>query len=94
LRLKTPWRDRTSHILMERSELIERLVLLIPPPRAHQVRYHGILAPCASWRYRVVPAGNAALAAPAGDRPLMTPWDRQTYPTFLLCREPDISTLR
>ncbi len=68
VRLKTPWRDGTSHILMERSELIERLVPLIPPPRAHQVRFHGILAPCASWRYRVVPAGNAALAAAEQDR--------------------------
>jgi hypothetical protein len=37
LRLKTRWRDGTTHILMERSELIERLVPLIPPPRAHQV---------------------------------------------------------
>jgi hypothetical protein len=54
-RLKTPWRDGTTHILMERSELIERLVPLIPPPRAHQVRYHGILAPCASQRDRIVP---------------------------------------
>ena len=32
LRLKTRWRDGTSHILMERSELIDRLVPLIPPP--------------------------------------------------------------
>jgi len=62
LRLKTRWRDGTSHILMERSELIDRLVPLIPPPRAHQVRYHGILAPCASRRDRVVPAGAAAFA--------------------------------
>jgi hypothetical protein len=61
LRLKTRWRDGTSHLLMERSELIERLVPLIPPPRAHQVRYHGILAPCASWRDQVVPAGDAAI---------------------------------
>ena len=38
VRLKTPWRDGTTHILMERSELIERLVPLIPPPRAHQLR--------------------------------------------------------
>jgi hypothetical protein len=30
-------------------------------PRAHQVRYHGILAPCASWRDRVVPAGDTAI---------------------------------
>ena len=40
---------------MERRELIERLVPLIPPPRAHQVRYHGILAPSASMRDRIVP---------------------------------------
>jgi hypothetical protein len=39
---------------MERHELLERLVPLIPPPRAHQVRYHGVLAPCASARDRVV----------------------------------------
>ncbi|MCP4308375.1 MAG: transposase, partial [bacterium] len=32
LRLKTPWRDGTTHILMERHELLERLVPLIPPP--------------------------------------------------------------
>ncbi len=63
LRLKTRWRDGTTHILMERSELLERLVPLIPPPRAHQVRYHGVLAPCASARDRIVP----------GPRP---PWAR------------------
>jgi hypothetical protein len=40
---------------MGRSELIERLVRLIPPPRAHQVRYYGILAPGASQRDRIVP---------------------------------------
>jgi hypothetical protein len=70
LRLKTRWRDGTSHILMERSELIDRLVPLIPPPRAHQVRYHGILAPCASRRDRVVPAAVAALA-PAETTPVV-----------------------
>ncbi len=54
-RLKTRWRDGTTHIGMERRELLERLAPLIPPPRAHQVRYHGLLAPCASGRDRVVP---------------------------------------
>jgi hypothetical protein len=44
---------------MERSELIERLVPLIPPPRAHQVRYHGILAPSASMRAQIVPQQTA-----------------------------------
>ena len=59
-RLKTPWRDGTTHVVMERRELLERLAPLIPPPRAHQVRYHGVLAPCASGRDRVVPAGAGA----------------------------------
>ncbi len=54
-RLKTRWRDGTTHVVMERHELLERLAPLIPPPRAHQVRYHGVLAPCAGGRSRVVP---------------------------------------
>lgn len=57
-RLKTRWRDGTTHILMERHELLERLAPLIPPPRAHQVRYHGLLAPCASGRDRIVPEAS------------------------------------
>jgi len=78
LKLKTRWRDGTTHILMERSELIERLVPLIPPPRAHQVRYHGVLAPSASMRDRIVPQpiahateGESAESVP-GSRPSAT----------------------
>ena len=67
-RLKTQWRDGTTHVLMERHELLERLAPLIPPPRANQVRYHGILAPCASGRDRVVPgARRVARTASAGE---------------------------
>ena len=56
VRLKTRWRDGTTHIVMQPRDLIDRIVPLIPPPRAHQVRYHGILAPAASLRDSVVPA--------------------------------------
>jgi len=56
LRLKTRWRDGTTHIVMQPRDLIDRIVPLIPPPRTHQVRYHGILAPAASLRDSVVPA--------------------------------------
>ncbi|MDH3227716.1 MAG: transposase, partial [Thermoleophilia bacterium] len=84
LRLKTRWRDGTTHILMERHELLERLVPLIPPPRAHQVRYHGVLAPCASARDRVVlgprpPRAAAELQAPIPEEhhepARLRPWD-------------------
>ncbi len=73
LRLKTRWRDGTTHILMERSELIERLVPLIPPPRAHQVRYHGILAPCASWRDWIVPGPETDFGVPQCHSPKSNP---------------------
>ena len=70
-RLKSRWRDGTTHILMERHELLERLAPLIPPPRAHQVRYHGVLAPSAASRDRIVPAcaqaGGVAVARCAGE---------------------------
>jgi hypothetical protein len=72
--LKRRWRDGTTHMLFESLELIERIVALIPPPRAHLVRYHGVLAPAARARARVTrdrrvpPAGpetSAAAAAPS-----------------------------
>jgi hypothetical protein len=43
--LKRRWRDGTTHVVFEPLELCERIVALIPPPRAHLVRYHGVLRP-------------------------------------------------
>ena len=45
LRLKRPWRDGTTAFRFTAHELIERLVAIVPRPRAHLVRHHGILAP-------------------------------------------------
>ena len=41
---------------MTSLELLERLAALVPPPRRHQLRYHGTLAPHAKWRSQIVPA--------------------------------------
>jgi len=59
-RLRHRWRDGTTRIVFEPHQLLARLVPLIPAPRSHQVRYHGVLAPCAGWGDRVVPGGPAA----------------------------------
>jgi len=79
-KLKTQWRDGTTHILMGRHELLERLAPLIPPPRAHQVRFHGILAPCASGRDQVVPGArreaSTASASDEGNREALCGIDR------------------
>jgi len=45
LRLKRPWRDGTMAFVFTPHELIERLVAIVPRPRAHLVRYSGVLAP-------------------------------------------------
>lgn len=50
LGLKTPWRDGTEALLMSPSELIERLVALIPPPGFHMTRYFGVLAAASKHR--------------------------------------------
>jgi hypothetical protein len=61
-RLKHRWSDGTTHFLFEPIELIERIAALIPPPRAHRVRYHGELAPAARRRARVVRDRRLCLA--------------------------------
>lgn len=42
-------------------ELIDRLVVLIPPPRRHRHRYHGVLAPNARLRRAVTARANQAI---------------------------------
>ena len=54
-KLKTPWSDGTTHLILSGLELCEKLAALVPPPRKNLVRYHGILAPHAKNRDKVVP---------------------------------------
>lgn len=55
LKLKRRWSDGTTHILLTPLELAEKLAALIPTPRAHQIRYHGLFAPRHKHRDKVVP---------------------------------------
>ena len=57
LKLKTPWRDGTTHLLLSPLEFMQRLAALIPRPRLHLIRFHGVLAPNAKLRAQVVPQG-------------------------------------
>jgi hypothetical protein len=50
-----PWRDGTTHVLFTPRKLLERLAAIVPHPRVHLVHYHGVLAPAATLRPRVVP---------------------------------------
>jgi hypothetical protein len=57
-RLKTPYRDGTTHIVLEPLDFIARLAALVPPPRAHLTRFHGVFAAHAALRAAITPAGR------------------------------------
>jgi hypothetical protein len=40
--LKTPWRDGTTHVVLDPLDFIARLAALVPPLRRHLTRYHGV----------------------------------------------------
>ena len=61
--LKTAWRNGTTHAIFEPLQFLEKLAALVPTPRAHLVRYHGLLGPAAKWRPSILP-NNATTAAP------------------------------
>ena len=84
LKLKTPWHDGTTHIVMSPLEFMQRLAALVPRPRLHLIRFHGVLAPNAKLRAQVVPAGCTRLPAErnsprpvcAHTRPVRMSWAR------------------
>jgi hypothetical protein len=55
-RFKKEWSDGTQAVYFTPLEFIEKLVALIPPPRLHMTRFHGVLGPNHRLRKQVVPA--------------------------------------
>jgi len=80
--LKTPYRESlprehsecfgygTTHLIMSPPELLQRRAAIIPRPRIHLIRYHGILVPNAKGRAQVIPKQPSEqienIAPPAG----------------------------
>lgn len=54
-RLKRPWRDGTTDVLFEPQDFLAKLAALVPAPRVHLTRFHGILAAAAKWRALIIP---------------------------------------
>lgn len=65
LQLKRPYSDGTTHLLFDPLDFIARLVALVPPPRMHQLRFHGVYAPHHKLRKAAVPnvVAHAVVAA-------------------------------
>jgi hypothetical protein len=59
-RLKTPYCDGTTHIVLEPLDFIARLAALVPPPRVHLTRFHGVFAAHAALRAAITAGGRGA----------------------------------
>jgi hypothetical protein len=57
-RLPKALADGKTQLRLTPLELLDRLAALIPPPRLHRHRYHGVLAPNAPWRAQVTLFGQ------------------------------------
>lgn len=53
-RLKKRYRDGTEMLLLSPMELMEKLAALVPRPRVHVTRYHGLFAPHSKERKKIV----------------------------------------
>ena len=73
LQLKTPYRDGTTHLVMAPLEFMQRLAALVPRPRLHLIRFHGVLAPNATLRCQIVPGGPDPATNPSEDHDASSP---------------------
>ena len=55
-KLKTAYRNGTTHIVLSPLDLLSRLASLVPRPRVHLIRFHGVFAPHFKYRSLVIPA--------------------------------------
>ena len=54
-RYKQPFRDGSTHVVLEPMDFIARLAALVPRPRLNLTRFHGVFAPNFKHRKRIVP---------------------------------------
>ena len=73
LQLKSAWRDGTTHIVISPLEFMQRLAALVPRPRLHLMRFHGVLAPHARLRAALVPGPPQNTSEPAHEHTHGTP---------------------
>jgi len=82
--LKTPYSDGTTHVLFEPLDFISRLVALVPKPRVHLTRFHGVFAPNSKYRALVTPAkrGKGKKGEAAQQQQDQTPAERRASMTW------------
>lgn len=67
-KFKQPFRDGTTHVVLDPLDFIARLAALVPRPRLNLTRFHGVFAPNSKQREHIVPRHEPKAQAP--DKPL------------------------
>ena len=73
-KLKSPYHDGTTHVVMSPLERIQRLAALVPRPRLHLIRFHGVLAPNARLRPEIIPTVPVNAHPTSADCPIRAVW--------------------
>ena len=76
-RFKQPFRDGSTHVVLEPLDFIARPAALVPRPRLNLTRFHGVFAPNRKHRESVVPKRKPRHEKP--DKPL-APMTRMRRP--------------
>ncbi len=83
--LKTPYRDGTTHIVLEPLDFMARLAALVPKPRVNLTRFHGVFAPNSALRKQITPKARCEPTAESDD--LKSPAQRRAAMTgFRSCK--------
>ena len=71
--------DGTTHVLFEPLDFIARLAALVPRPKTHLLRYHGLFAPNARHRRLIVPRQRARTTAHCAEGDNLAPPARLSW---------------
>ena len=83
LKLKKSYTDGTPHLLFSPLEFIEKLAALVPPPRAHLTRYHGLPALNAKIRSQIIPNPEAKVEGTGGESSKKPRSKKMSFSTLL-----------
>ena len=90
LSLKRPLDDGREALALRPVELLRRLASIVPPPRAHLVRFHGVFGPASKWRKQIVPTPPPPPpACAARPQPPTAPAPADSPPAPTPVRRPD-----
>ena len=92
-RLKHPFRNGTTHVVLDPIDFIARLAApevplaqrarSVPRPRAHLTRYHGVFAPNFKHRRRIIPCpAHQTAREPHASRPAPMSWMQRLKRVF------------